>query len=75
MDELAERIGSVLGSAIVIGGFGLWCIVHAIITKSYVDTISDFAIEIGFLILRAENVQAGRQENHIKEIKRKVSKP
>ena len=67
MNQLAEKIAAFLGSAWVIGVFGLWTIVHAFITRDYVATISDLAIEIGFLILRAESVAAARQEKYTKQ--------
>lgn len=70
MDKLAE----ILGSAWVIGGFGLWVLLHAVITRDYVATISDLAIEIGFLILRAENVQSARTEQAVKRDLKKSDK-
>lgn len=67
MNKAAEKIATILGSAYVIGGFGLWVIVHAFLSQDYVTTISDLAIEIGFLILRAETVQGQRVERSIKQ--------
>lgn len=58
MDKIAGKITSLLGSAPVIGLFGLWTFAHAVITHSYVATISDLAILIGLLILRAEDAQS-----------------
>lgn len=72
MDRIAEKIAEILGSAWVIGGFGVWMVVHAFISRDYVSTISDLAIEVGLLILRAENVQAKRMERDIKKVKREV---
>lgn len=66
MDKLAEKLAGVLGSAWMIGGFGLWVVVHAVLIRDYVATISDLAIEIGFLILRAENSQSTRTEQAVK---------
>lgn len=67
MNKLAGKIANLLGSTWVIGGFGLWVIVHGIISSDYVSFISDLAIEIGFLILRAESSQNAKMENLIKQ--------
>lgn len=74
MNKLAEKLANILGSAWIIGSFGLWVIVHAVLTRDYVATISDLAIEIGFLILRAENVQSARTEQAVKRDLKKSDK-
>lgn len=70
MNKIAEKIASFLGSAWVIGLFGLWLIVHTVIQKDYIAFISELAILIGFLILRAESVQSERMEYKIDADKR-----
>ena len=72
MNDISEGIAEFLGSVWVIIPFGIWTVLHAFITKDYVDTISDLAIEIGLLILRAENVQGKRMENQNKRILKRV---
>jgi predicted membrane-bound spermidine synthase len=62
MNKVAERIARILGSAPVIISFGLWTIYHAVAIKDYVTSISDSAILIGLLILRAEIVASDRTE-------------
>lgn len=74
MNKAAEKIAAFLGSAPVIIGFGVWTIAHAFISQDYVSTISDLAIEIGFLILRAEIVQSERLERYIREAARASKK-
>lgn len=66
MDNIAQKIADVLGSAPIVICFGLWTIYHASTTLDYVTAISDTAILIGLLILRAETVQAKRMENDVK---------
>lgn len=67
MNRIAERIAAFLGSAPVVLGFGLWTVYHAVTIKDYVTTISDTAILIGLLILRAETVQSERTEKAVKQ--------
>lgn len=74
MNKAAEKIAAFLGSAPVIIGFGLWTLAHAFLSQDYVSTVSDLAIEIGFLILRAEIVQGDRLERYIKEATRASKK-
>lgn len=80
MDKISQKISSFLGSAWVIGIFGLWLVIHNALTRDYVTFISDMAIWIGLLILRAEDVQAKRTEDisradlkATKRIERKIS--
>lgn len=65
MDKVSEKATDILASAPVIICFTIWMIAHNIIVKSYVAFISDVAIEIGLLILRAENLQQERLERKI----------
>jgi hypothetical protein len=67
MDKLAEKIAKALGSAPVILLFSAWFVYHNLQTKEYVAFISDVAILIGLLILRAEQVQGDRMEKFIKK--------
>lgn len=67
MDAIAQRIASILGSAPVIIVFGLWMIYHNVTAWDYTNFISDVAIEIGLLILRAEKVQGDRMEHYTKQ--------
>lgn len=71
MNKAAERIASILGSAPVVLAFGLWTVYHAVTIQDYVTTISDTAILIGLLILRAETVQSERTEEAVKQDLRK----
>lgn len=66
MNRVAQKVADILGSAVVIIGFGLWMIYHNSISWNYTNFISDVAIEIGLLILRAEKVQSDQQHEDIK---------
>lgn len=66
MDRIAQRIADILGSALVIVPFSIWTVIHAFTVRDYVATISDLAIAIGLLILRAETVQSERTEEAVK---------
>lgn len=66
MDRIAQKIADWLGSTIVIVLFGLWLMGHNVVAKDYVTFISDMAIWIGLLILRAEKVQSDRMERDVK---------
>lgn len=66
MNKVAQRIADILGSVWVIGGFGIWLVVHNMYARDYVTFISDLAIEIGLLILRAEKVQNDQMQRDVK---------
>lgn len=67
MNKVAERIATILGSAWVVIPFCIWTVIHAFTAQDYVTTISDTAIAIGLLILRAETVQSERTEQAVKK--------
>lgn len=67
MNRIAETVANFLGSTPVVVGFGLWTLAHAFLSQDYVSTISDLAILVGLLILRAESVQAERTERNVKQ--------
>lgn len=64
-DRVAERAVDILASAPVITLFTVWLAFHNATHWDYTNFISDVAIEIGLLILRAENVQSQRLERKI----------
>lgn len=66
MDRAAERITDWLGSTPVVLSFTFWLIFHNARGFEYVSFISDMAILIGLLILRAETVQSRRTEHTVK---------
>lgn len=72
MDKIAQKIATLLGSAPVILGFLLWLIYHNASAWDYTNFISDVAIEIGLLILRAEKVEGDAMHHDVKKIKRRV---
>jgi hypothetical protein len=74
MDSLAQRIANFLGSGWAIGGFGLWLIIHNLVARDYVTFISDLAIEIGLMILRAESIESAAMHKDVKKIKSRVKK-
>lgn len=65
-DKASTIIAKILSSAPVILGFTAWLVYHNSATQEYVAFISDVAILIGLLILRAEQVQGGNMESFIK---------
>lgn len=67
MDKLAQKAADFLGSTWVIVGFGGWMIVHTILQKDYISFISELAIWIGLMILRAEAVQAEETDRAVKK--------
>lgn len=75
LDNIFEQITHFFGSTTVILLFACWMAWHNRPSQfEYVSFISDSAIEIGFLILRGQNVQSVRQEADIKRTKRDTKK-
>lgn len=66
VDKFYERVSVILGHTFVIGLFATWLIVHTFMQKDYISFISELAILIGLLILRAENQQSKRTEDAVK---------
>jgi len=54
-DHIAAVATNVLASGPMIVGFTIWLVAHNAMSWNYTNFISDVAIEIGLLILRAEN--------------------
>ena len=66
-DKVAEKAVDILASGIVISAFTIWMVVHNGLHFNYTNFISDVAIWIGLLILRAENVQSTRLEKKVEK--------
>ena len=69
MNNIVQRITTILGSGPAIVGFALWLAFHSITDWDYLAFISEAAILIGLLILRDESAQAERFERLIKQTK------
>ena len=74
INQAAERIARILGSAPVVLLFAGWTAYHNASNWKYVNFISDVAILIGLFILRAEIVQSDRMEEAIKQDLRESAK-
>lgn len=67
IDKWYEEASKWLGSTYVVGLFALWLLIHTIIERDYISFISELAILLGLLILRAETVQSERTEKAVKK--------
>lgn len=66
-DKIAEKAVDILASGYVVGAFTAWLIYHNALHFEYTPFISDVAIWIGLLILRAENIASERLERKVEK--------
>lgn len=67
MNRFYEKASEVLCSTPAVVLFALWVVVHTAIQRDYISFISELAILLGLMILRAETVQAKRIERKVEK--------
>lgn len=72
IDKTYEKISDYLGSTITVSLFAAWLCYHTATQRDYISFISELAILIGLMILRAESAQSARLERIMRRDERKT---